>query len=184
MASGLRKPCALSDSSNSIKKSKLGLGNIPSFGFKKPTPLGIKKQATRSIASIEDLTTNNNETNGKHRSNSVPSNNKKPSQPLKDLNEFYDFGDDGDDWYPEQEYLRDFSIRDLKDYIISSPIEINLEEEDELIPRINDDFTWTGRLDDSYQEQDDDDDENYPEIETIPSGYATRNCVENQGMHR
>ncbi len=117
----------------------------------------------------------------KPRSNSVPTKlietnkteEKQSSSTEEDLDYFKIFYDFGEEIYPEPEFLRrDISqdLQDLNEYFITSPIEINLDEVIEEFPRTNDDSSL--ETDNAQEpEQDNDDDESYPDVETYSSGY-------------
>jgi len=177
MENGSRRVQALSDSSNSLKKAKSGLGlGGNSFGFKKPTPL-------TSTKSREEMVIKKDTPSKLVRANSVPTSLGKPpistvSSPFGEKekstgmeetrNKFYDFYDE---LYPEPEFLRDISLQDLKEYVITSPIDIGLDEMDNF-GTINDNNSIVEE--DEGIDNDGLSDEQYPEIEKLPASYATQ----------
>lgn len=190
MENGPKRAQALSDSSNSLKKSKssgLGLGNGKnnSFGFKKPTPMipsrikssredgGIKQDSSSKLVRSNSVPTS---ILGKLSTSSASETSTTKAKEEECVNNFYDFYDE---LYPEPEFLRDISLQDLKEYVITSPIEIGLDEAE--------DFRQVNHNDSVITEDDEvdmgEEDDSYPEIEKFPRNYATQVLMEDPGNY-
>lgn len=163
MRNNFSRAQALSDSSNSLKKSSSSgrVEKLKQFPFKTPMALAM------SGGSTFKKPVNKTESVSKLRSNSAPSqipNQKMTHQP------FLDFVCEGEEEeYPEREFLRDINASMMGNFkgtvsdfdIMDIPSDFDIEEEDFNEPSLVTDES-------PVENSEEDDDANYPEIEHLP----------------